>query len=157
MLNELVKRDKDWRKITLKICGDKSLADDLVNDMYLKMHKLQPEETKTAYIVYALYHLWFNHMKKDKKTAYLEEVDYIETINNDYTTEVRIKVDSILNELGLFDREILLHTHEKSLRKTADTLKMNYGKVFYQKKIAFSKLLNTEGVKNLKDERSRTL
>ena len=103
MLKELSKLDSEWRKIALKICNNKMLSDDLVNDMYLKMHKLNPK-----------------------------------TWNN---------------ELGLIDREILLHTHEKSLRKTANDLLMSYGKVNYKKKNALKKLINTDGVKNWKQEK----
>lgn len=35
MLEQLAKRDKDWRKMALYICNDECLADDLVQDMYL--------------------------------------------------------------------------------------------------------------------------
>jgi DNA-directed RNA polymerase specialized sigma24 family protein len=153
MLEELAKLDKEWRLIALKICGNKSLADDLVNDMYIKMHDRQPPKFNRHYISYAIYHLYLNHIKKQAKTLFLEDVDYVETDENNYTTEIRIKVDNILNEIGFFDREILLHTHEKSLRKTAEALAMNYGKLFYQKKIALEKLLDTEGIKTWKDER----
>ena len=37
MLKELAKRDKDWRKMAFQICGNKMTADDLVQDMYLKI------------------------------------------------------------------------------------------------------------------------
>jgi len=147
MLNELSKRDSEWRKIALKICGNKSLADDLVNDMYLKIHKRNPSYWNTDYISYAIYHLYLEHLRTNAKTIFLDDINIIETNDNDYTTEIRIKVDNALNELGFFDREILLHTHEKSLRKTAETLNMNYGKVFYQKKLALEKLLKTNGIK----------
>ena len=38
MLLELSKKDKKWRHIALKLCGNKDLADDIVQEMYLKLH-----------------------------------------------------------------------------------------------------------------------
>jgi DNA-directed RNA polymerase specialized sigma24 family protein len=38
VLEELSKKDEYWRQIAFKICKDKYLADDLVNEMYLKLY-----------------------------------------------------------------------------------------------------------------------
>ena len=38
MLEELCKRDDEWRKIALKICGDKNIADDVVQQMYISIY-----------------------------------------------------------------------------------------------------------------------
>lgn len=86
------------------------------------------------------------------KTVFLEDIDYKTRVEENYTTEMRKRIDNILNELGLFDREILLHTHEKSLRKTGEELLMSYGKVHYRKLQALEKFLETQGVKLLRDE-----
>ena len=37
ILKELSSNDKKWRKIAYGICKDKQLADDLVQDAYLKL------------------------------------------------------------------------------------------------------------------------
>ena len=158
MLDQISKLDKDWRKIATKICNNKFEADDIVNDMYIKMHERQPKTFNVSYISYCMYHIWLNKIKKNKtfegknKIVYLEEIDYNKFEEN-LILEDRIKINNILNEIGLLDREILLHTHERSLRKTADILDMNYGKVNYKKNIAFDKLLQTDGIKNWINER----
>ena len=41
MLNEICKKDKYWRTIAFAICKDKDLADDLVQDMYVKLHNVK--------------------------------------------------------------------------------------------------------------------
>ena len=153
MLKELSKLDSEWRKIALKICNNKMLSDDLVNDMYLKMHKLNPKTWNKHYISYSIYHQYLNHIKKDRETLYIEDLNINNLQSDDFNIEDRKRIDSILNELGLIDREILLHTHEKSLRKTANDLLMSYGKVNYKKKNALKKLINTDGVKNWKQEK----
>tara|TARA_R110000850_G_scaffold187_4_gene1440 strand:- start:438 stop:905 length:468 start_codon:yes stop_codon:yes gene_type:complete len=152
MLKDLCKLDLEWRKIALKICRDKMLADDLVNDMYIKMHRLNPDKWNKHYISYSIYHLYLNHIKKSKDTLYLEDLNIEEIENTNFTTEQRKRLDTILDEIGLLDREILLHTHEKSLRKTADVLLMSHGKLHYKKKNALEKLLNTNGIKQWKHE-----
>ena len=156
MLEEISKLDHEWRKIAVKICGNKSLADDIVNDMYLKMHKLQPKTFNRHYISYAMYHIFVNIMKTSRREnlLYIEEINPIELDDDNLTTRDRLRVNDILeNELGLLDCEMLLHTHEKSLRKTGDVLLMSYGKVQYQKKNALDKLLQTNGIKNWSNER----
>ena len=155
VLEELSKLDPQWRKIALKICGNKQDADDVVNDMYLKMHKRQPDTFNISYISYAMYHI-FLHGKasnKYKNTLYLEDMNTQTLEGENDLTEDRIRIDNILDELGLLDREILLHTHEKSLRKTAEELFMSHSKLHYKKQNALDKLKNTEGVKNWKNER----
>jgi len=153
MLKELSKRDSEWRKIAFKICGNKMLADDLVNDMYLKMHKIQPKELKTHYISYAIYHLFLNRIEKDKKTLSLDSFVNFNLTEDENNTEDRQRMNEILNEIGLLDREILLHTHENSLRKVSEKINMSHVKLFRKKKIAIDRLNNTNGIKKWKNER----
>ena len=153
MLEEISKLDSEWRKIALKICGNKYLADDLVNDMYLKMHKIKPKNFNKHYISYSIYHQFLNYINKNKNTIYLEDVNTSKISYNESETDVRIRINKALDELGLLDKEMLLHTHEKSLRKVAEYLDMSYGKVNYMKKNALEKLENTKEIKNWKNER----
>jgi|SRR5690554_600238 len=152
ILKELSKLDGEWRLIALKICGDPALADDLVSDMYLKMHNLKPKNWNKHYISYSIYHQFIDGIRKKSKLMYLEDVPYDAKADQNETTKMRKRINNILNELSLFDREILLHTHEKSLRKTGEDLLMSYGKVHYRKQQAFEKLLETKGVKLLRYE-----
>lgn len=153
MINEIAELDSEWRLIALKICKDKYLADDLVNDMYIKIHSLNPKKWNKHYISYAIYHLYIDHIRKNTKLLYLDDIQQQSTEEESNVTIIRKRVNAILNELSLFDREILLHTHEKSLRQTGYDLLMSYGKVHYRKQQALEKLMKTEGVKLLLDER----
>jgi RNA polymerase sigma factor (sigma-70 family) len=156
MLNQLSKKDLEWRKIALKICGNKYLADDLVNDMYLKIHKRNPTEFNKHYISYVIYGLFIDNLRKRKvyPTVYIEDINNFNSYNLDESTEDRNRINEALNELGLFDREILLHTHENSLRKASATLDMSYGKLNYQKHNALKKLKETETIKEWEYERT---
>ena len=37
MLEKLAKRNDDWRNLAYRVCGDYDLAQDLVQQMYLKL------------------------------------------------------------------------------------------------------------------------
>jgi len=156
MLEELSKRDSEWRKIATKICGNTYDADDLVSEMYLKLHRINPDKANTSYVSYCMYHIFLNSKNKNKKTVYLNDFSWIEKEVDTQTTNQRIKIDQILNELNLVDRELLLLVNEFSLRgaeeelrKTTGDKTWSYQKINYQAKNAFNKLLETNGIKTL--------
>jgi len=152
LLTEISKYDNQWRRIATKICNDKSLADDLVNDMYLKIYKINPEKWNKAYISYIIYHLFIDHVRNNKTTISIDTLLELPSYE-EHITEIRIKVNLILNELGFMDREVLLHTHEKSLRKRSKELNMSHTKLHYKKQKALEKFKKTEGFKKLLNER----
>jgi RNA polymerase sigma factor (sigma-70 family) len=153
MLDKIAKRDVEWRKIALKICGCKSLADDLVNDMYIKIYKLKPTKFNTSYISYTIYHLFLNHLKKESKTIYLDET-YLNIIDEDNEDVLDRKIiNKALDELSFADREILLHTHERSLRKNVDHLGISIRTLQYGKNKGIEKLKLTKAIKELNRDR----
>ena len=153
MLQELAKLDSEWRKIATKICGDKDIADDMVQEMYLKMHKLQPKYWNKHYISYAIYHLFLNHVKQKNKTVYLDDVLYVDTDECNLTGD-RLRIIEVLNEMSIIDKEVLLITHEKSLRDASKDLFMSHMTLHNKKKKAFERLLETNGIKIWIDERT---
>lgn len=152
MLKELSLRDSEWRKIALKICGCKHLADDLVNDMYIKFHNSPPKYITTSYVSYAIYHLFLNYNKKKKITKSIEDC-YIDVKCEDDDLNLRLKMDEALNELSFVDREILLHTHERSLRKNVEHLNITIRTLQHSKGIALEKLKETKTIQNIIKER----
>jgi RNA polymerase sigma factor (sigma-70 family) len=155
MLEQLSKDDKKWREMALCICGSKSLADDLTNDMYIKLHdsgKIYEEQKSIVNLVFTVIkNLYIDYLRKDKKNQKL----FANTINEEIelaeckiTAENRKTVNDALNELSFFDREILLHTHERSLRKNEKLLDITVRVLHHSKKIALQKLLETNNIKN---------
>jgi hypothetical protein len=45
MLDKLCKHDKKFREMAFKMCHNKQLADDIVQDMYIKIHKYSNESS----------------------------------------------------------------------------------------------------------------
>lgn len=81
-LNNLCKKDEKWREIAFKICKDKMLADDLVQEMYLKLHNKDIDNE--FYVILTIKSIFLNTLKtKEKKTKkYIEEINQI-IINDD--------------------------------------------------------------------------
>jgi len=57
MLEELCKRDKDWRRMAFHICKSKDIADDIVQDMYIKFSNYN--KSLNEYYVFFALNLYF--------------------------------------------------------------------------------------------------
>jgi DNA-directed RNA polymerase specialized sigma24 family protein len=89
MLEELAKKDAQWRKMAFQICKDKDLADELVQEMYLKLYQ-NTNLIKEGYIYTVLRNLFYDYTKTQKDiivdfsnieiedTEYIEPVDYFQ-------------------------------------------------------------------------------
>ena len=89
MLEELAKKDAQWRKMAFQICKDKDLADELVQEMYLKLYQ-NTNLIKEGYIYTVLRNLFYDYAKTQKDiivdfsnieiedTEYIEPVDYFQ-------------------------------------------------------------------------------
>jgi RNA polymerase sigma factor (sigma-70 family) len=164
VLNELCKKDTDWRDIAYKICKDKFQADDLVNDMYLKLHETgkRYDEINEWYIWVTIANLHRNILKKTRPFIELSQdlTEYIDSsINRDKNylglivkryeqidaenqsvLEQRMKVSKALDKMDLWDREILYHTSEKSLRDLERLTGISVNTLFREKHKALEKL-----------------
>ena len=67
MLEYLAKKDSRWRELALTITKDKSQADDLVNDMYLKLHGTEKKEVTDGFIFFILRNMFLDGKRKKKK------------------------------------------------------------------------------------------
>ena len=144
MIKELSKDDDNWREIAYKICRNKDLANDLVNDMYIKMHdtcKRSYSEISVTYVWSVLRNLYIKYLKDSQKTISLEDFYNIEDLkDNCEVLEDRIMINDALTKLELWDREILLHTSETSLRKLSKETKIPVYVLHYSKQVALKKL-----------------
>ncbi len=121
MLELLAKKDNYWRQIAYKICKDKYLADDIVNDMYLKL--ANNEKAKNDFYVVIVIRNLFIDTTKERK--------YI-TIDENFTKEVNTNYELDDNELQLIDslewweRDLIELSHDYSLRELGKKLNINY-------------------------------
>tara|TARA_R110000772_G_scaffold185490_2_gene296638 strand:+ start:1117 stop:1587 length:471 start_codon:yes stop_codon:yes gene_type:complete len=116
VLLELSKQDKKWRSFALKICGCKILADDLTQDMYLKLSKYKEVNSKLVYRT--LYTLFIDDVRLNKKTVLVDEFK-----SNEHFEEPKEIDDLEFDILERFDnipwrqQELIQLSFEKSLRQ----------------------------------------
>jgi RNA polymerase sigma factor (sigma-70 family) len=119
ILKELSKRNDEWIKIALSICKDKTLANDLVQEMYLRIEKYvkDPERITTndkissLYIYVTIRNLYFKHQNNKKRKILYEYKDYDSFDDNDVFNN---DTDSIENDLELLEME---KAHKKIMEK----------------------------------------
>ena len=64
MLEKLAKRNDDWRNLAYRICGDYDLAQDLVQDMYLKLEKSNFKSD--WFVINTMRNLYVDKIRKNK-------------------------------------------------------------------------------------------
>jgi len=96
MLEDLAKKDKQWRKMALYICNDKEQADDLVQEMYLYFAD-KKGVYNDSYVYFALKDLFL--MTKSKR--YINNRIEFHQLNNnidfelpDYDYEQDLKIQN---------------------------------------------------------------
>lgn len=147
MLEDLSKRDLEWRRIALKICGCKNLADDLTNDMYIQVYEVrdQYKEINEWFVFRVIKNLYLHYLRNKKKTGYIDEVSKVKlaVLSAPIKCEVledRIMVNEALKQLDWMKQQYLLHRHEGSLRKKGEELNISYRTIQYQSDKALKEL-----------------
>ena len=151
MLEELAKRDKDWRKMAFHICKSHDTADDIVQDMYLKFANYD-KKVNDFYIYFAIKSIWLDKLK-DKKTKTVELIDNCNTFADTYDFELdEIKEITLtkVKQLPFFERELLkVTTQEMSQRELSRQTGINL--LVIQKTVKKTKEQLWEDVKKLQE------
>lgn len=151
MLEELAKRDKDWRKMAFHICKSHDTADDIVQDMYLKFANYD-KKVNDFYIYFAIKSIWLDKLK-DKKTKTVELINNCNTFADTYDFELdEIKEITLkkVKQLPFFERELLkVTTQEMSQRELSRQTGINL--LVIQKTVKKTKQQLWEDVKKLQE------
>jgi len=120
MIEQLSKKDSYWRKIAFNICKDKSTADDLVNDMYLKLYDCK-KEINDGYVYRVLNSIFIDSKRQSKHfvTTELENIIFIQNdIEIDLEQEKEFEVTKkVFSNLKKYEQIIIKHSYEDGLRK----------------------------------------
>jgi DNA-directed RNA polymerase specialized sigma24 family protein len=158
MLEELSKHDAEWKAMAIHICKDKYIADDLVNDMYLKLYDSGKtfQQINKWFVYVTMKNIYLNIIKRDKKSV---SIDAFYSLSDFYTEDDRLDnrkmIVRALNEIGFFDREILMHTQERSLRKNEKYLGISKNIIYYNSKNALKKIKETKTIRNYGKDRQK--
>ena len=75
MIDKLALNHNQWIKYALKVCGNLDDANDLVQDMYLKMYTID-KEVNSSYIYCVIKNIYLDQYRKNKikeKTVFFQE------------------------------------------------------------------------------------
>ena len=121
MINKIVLKDSYWRTLALSICNDKMLADDIVQEMYLKLFHID-KEVNDAYVYRTIYTLYIDYLRKSKKTIRLE--DY----NLKAIEEIEVDDDllELTNSLKWWEIDLIELSKDLSYREIEKEYNVNY-------------------------------
>ena len=114
IIHELAKKDQQWRKMALQICKCKDLADELVQNMYIKLSE-RTIPVSDGYIFVTLRSLFYDSLKNndilidDFSKFEIEDEEYNEGI--DYSDLAK---DLTWYERTMFEQSTLLGQRELS-------------------------------------------
>jgi hypothetical protein len=129
MLEELCKRDKEWRKMAFHFCKSKELADDIVQDMYIKFANYN-KPINDHYIFFALKTIFLDYLRIEKRMQtinidlfpfeFQKKIDEINYDFYDYDTDYLKELTlTKVKELPYFERELLIESQKVSQRQLA--------------------------------------
>ena len=146
-LKEISKKDHLWRRYALKLSGDKFMADDLVQEMYLRVFKIE-KEINDFYIMLTIRSIFFDKKKKKKNQimVYLEDYDSLLGTEDDPEKKFEIndeqkKILEDYNKLPFHQKQLIKESYSKSLRRIEKEFNINYGFAYREIKKAKKKLL----------------
>ena len=126
ILDELSKRDKHWRKVAFQICKDKQLADDLVNDAYLRV--INRTECEDSYFRKVIFNLFINHIEvQNKHTDLVRETTYEPNTYN--ISDYELRVLNRFYKLPELTQELIRNKADQSFRQLEENYSINFQKI----------------------------
>lgn len=121
MLEKLAVHHELWIKMLVKLGCKVDVAKDIVQEMYLKLHKLVKDPQRIMYgddvnryfVWVTLKNMYFSHLKKNNKTIFYEilENDDREDVSYDLSEDeafqrIMEKVNKITKDWAVYDRRL---------------------------------------------------
>ena len=139
MLEKLAKRNDDWRNLAYRICGDYDLAQDLVQDMYLKLEKSNFKSD--WFVINTMRNLYVDKIRKNKEDLFIEDTS-IKDLKNTFEPDdaQKIYLDRF-DDLPMVQKELIQESFDKSTREIGREFNINYCYVHRQIHKGLKKIL----------------
>tara|TARA_R110000787_G_scaffold259475_1_gene364769 strand:- start:23 stop:526 length:504 start_codon:yes stop_codon:yes gene_type:complete len=129
-INELAEHDTKWREIALNITQNEATADDLVQEMYLKLMELD-KDINDYYVTMTMQSLFIDSVSqrylKNRTVGLIEGMDVKDATESfEPDDEEKARLDKIRN-LPFLQQEFIAESYDRSLREIAGIYDINYG------------------------------
>ena len=128
-ITEIAANDKQWREIAYMICRDKDLADDMVQDMYLKLMNIDKKVNK-YYITLTLRSIFIDSIRRNKSVRLNEDLPIADKSHSFEPTDEEAEILKKIEELPYHQQEFIAESFDKSLREIEAEFGINYGFIY---------------------------
>ena len=146
MMELLCKNDSKYRELAFSITGNKRDADDLVQNMYLKLMNSKKESFTDGFIYVVMNHMFIDEKRKKKKEICATDIQgYKELFTSEDCNENELLTlfKQELENLDYISRELSIEGTYTSIRKLADKYDVNYMSVWRKQRDAKEQLKNS--------------
>lgn len=135
VLDDLCANDKRYQRMARQITHDDFLADDILQETYLKIHEATQAKKliiTDSFVYKCLKNTFIDHIRRSKKIVYCPELAHNSLIEES-KTDLRHEVADTLDKMTFVEREILIRSQEISMRQIGRDTGMTERMVRYKK------------------------
>ena len=125
MLERLSKRNEEWRNLAYRICGNYDHAQDLVQQMYLKLADYK--RVNDAMVAITIKNLWLDLLKKKNREVGIDSFHSLPYGENTFEpSDKQIEYLNRFDDLPMVQKELIQESFDKSTREIGREFNINY-------------------------------
>jgi DNA-directed RNA polymerase specialized sigma24 family protein len=143
MLERLSKRNEEWRNLAYRICGNYDHAQDLVQQMYLKLADYK--RVNDAMVAITIKNLWLDLLKKKNREVGIDSFHSLPYGDNYFEpSDKQIEYLDRFDDLPMVQKELIKESFDKSTREIGREFNINYCYVHRQIHKGLKKILKED-------------
>ena len=143
MLEKLSKRNEEWRNLAYRICGNYDHAQDLVQQMYLKLADYK--RVNDAMVAITIKNLWLDLLKKKNREVGIDSFHSLPYGENTFEpSDKQIEYLNRFDDLPMVQKELIQESFDKSTREIGREFNINYCYVHRQIHKGLKKILKED-------------
>ena len=143
MLERLSKRNEEWRNLAYRICGNYDHAQDLVQQMYLKLADYK--RVNDAMVAITIKNLWLDLLKKKNREVGIDSFHSLPYGDNTFEpSDKQIEYLNRFDDLPMVQKELIQESFDKSTREIGREFNINYCYVHRQIHKGLKKILKED-------------
>ena len=143
MLERLSKRNEEWRNLAYRICGNYDHAQDLVQQMYLKLADYK--RVNDAMVAITIKNLWLDLLKKKNREVGIDSFHSLPYGENTFEpSDKQIEYLNRFDNLPMVQKELIQESFDKSTREIGREFNINYCYVHRQIHKGLKKILKED-------------